>query len=88
MPNLATITSKRQLTLPKEVFDLLELDRARKVFITTEENSLIVKPIKAEVEKLAGSLSYLSQGKKRLSFSKIREETKKRVAKKIAQEGL
>jgi len=88
MTSLGTITSKRQLTLPKEVFDFLQLGGFKKVLITTKEESLVIKPIRGSVESLAGSLSYLSKAKKPLSFKKIREETMKRVAKEIAQEGL
>ena len=87
MTTLATITSKNQLTIPKEVMNALNLGKVRRVLISVEDKNLVVKPLVSRVESLAGSLSHLSF-EKPVDFKQVRKETRKIVAAKIAKEGI
>lgn len=87
MTSLATITSKNQLTLPKEVIENLDWQRVKKVLISTQRGVLIIKPLSSKVETLAGSLAFLSP-KKHLDFKRVRKATQKKVAAEIAREGM
>lgn len=56
MNMLATITSKRQLTIPSRMFDLLGFKEGQKVLVTEEDGFLVVKPAMRVINKLAGSV--------------------------------
>jgi len=84
MPFLVTITSKNQLTIPKQVSE--DLGLGRKALMLIEDEKMIIQPLTSKVEQLAGSLAYLA-GKKPVNFRKIREVTRRKVAEKIAREG-
>ena len=54
---LATLTSKGQLTLPKEIRDALELDAGAKLdFSIQPDGTLIVRPLKRSVSAIVGLL--------------------------------
>lgn len=57
MQYTATVTSKRQLTLPSEVYRLLGLEKGSKVIITMEDRMAKIEPSLALIDKLAGSLT-------------------------------
>lgn len=56
MTYVATITSKRQLTIPAELFSRFGLKRGQKVIIAQRDGKLVIKPMIALVESLAGSV--------------------------------
>lgn len=56
MTQIATITSKRQLTIPASIFKKAKLHQKQKVLIIEEDGKLIISPFVGLVEKLAGSL--------------------------------
>ena len=83
MAQLATITSKKQLTLPSEVFKKAGLRVGQKVIVSEENGRLVITPAEKLVEELAGSVKIPKrlQGKdldqtieqsKREYFSKIK----------------
>lgn len=57
MLGYATITSKKQLTLPAKFVKKLNLKTGQKVVVTENNGSLMLTPAEAIVEELAGSLS-------------------------------
>lgn len=57
MTQSATITSKRQLTLPSKLFKKAKLKIGQKVLISEDDGRLIITPSENLVEELAGSLS-------------------------------
>jgi AbrB family looped-hinge helix DNA binding protein len=57
MTPLATITSKRQLTIPVSLFKKAGLSKGDKVVIEEKEGNIILKPALSIVEKLADSVS-------------------------------
>lgn len=54
MSQLATITSKRQLTIPAQIFEQAGLHKGQKVLIVRDEEGFRVKSAVQAVEKLAG----------------------------------
>lgn len=55
---LSTITSKGQVTIPKNIRDSLHLLNGDKVeFIRNEENEIIIKPITKKSNDIAGILN-------------------------------
>lgn len=61
MTQLATITSKKQLTLPSEVFKKAGLHIGQKVIVSEENGQLLITPAEKLVEELAGSVSVPSR---------------------------
>ena len=57
MPQIATITSKKQLTLPAAVFKKARLRIGQKVIVSEEDGHLLIIPAEKLVEDLAGSVS-------------------------------
>lgn len=86
MTTLATITSKNQLTIPREITEALDLEQVKRVLISVKEGNLVIKPLVSRIDILAGSLSYLSSGKQS-DLKKVREKTQQKVAAEIAKEG-
>ena len=57
MNGLATITSKRQLTIPAEIYRRMSLSEGKKVTITIEDTALRIEPVEAMIHRLAGSIT-------------------------------
>ena len=88
MKKIATISSKRQVTLPRQLSSGIKIMPREKVLMEESEEGLIIKPLKRSiVEELAGSLApFIPPSKRGVPFDKIMEETKRIVAKKLATE--
>lgn len=73
MNQLATITSKKQLTIPAAIFRQAGLEIGQRVIVSEENGSLKITPAEKLVEELAGSIPMPKkwQGK---SIAKIKEE--------------
>ncbi|MCR4313923.1 MAG: AbrB/MazE/SpoVT family DNA-binding domain-containing protein [Candidatus Uhrbacteria bacterium] len=56
MQKVSTITSKRQLTIPSQIFRAVGLKEGQRVLIEDREGTVIVKPAHDVVERLAGSV--------------------------------
>ena len=56
MNKMATITGKRQITIPIKLFKAANLDKNKKVVISQEKNRLVITSAISLVENLAGSL--------------------------------
>lgn len=56
MSYMATITSKKQLTLPAELFRKAGLKIGQKVVVSEENGNLMLTPAEKLVEDLAGSV--------------------------------
>ena len=76
MQQLATITSKRQLTIPVSIFEKLALEDGERVMVAEEEGKIIIQPAKALIEELSGAVS-LPKRFKDLSIDKIIKKTKR-----------
>jgi len=76
MQQTATITSKRQLTIPSEIFRRLGLKKGHKVIVSVEGSGLKITPALDLIEKLAGSVE-TPGNYKNISFNNIIKKAKK-----------
>lgn len=85
--NIVTISSKRQITLPKQLLLYIGAKPRDKMMIKAEKGDLRLKPLKTSiVQQVAGSLSkYIPASKRGVPFSKIMEETQRIVAAELAK---
>ncbi len=83
--NTATMSTKGQITVPKNIRKALSLREGSEVVFTVTNDVIIAKPLqKKSFLDYAGTLK--SKNKFR-DFHKIREETMNLVAKEITKEG-
>ena len=80
---IAIVTSKGQMTIPKEVRNALNLKPSEKVIIVVEGDHAVIKPLRGNILDIGGSVR-IADKKKPIDFKKLREAVKKRVTKKIA----
>ena len=80
---IAVLTSKGQMTIPKEVRKALNLRPSERVIVVVEGNQAILKPLRGNLLDLGGSVK-IPEKKKPIEFRKVREELKRKMAKKIA----
>ncbi|BCB96815.1 hypothetical protein JZK55_17370 [Dissulfurispira thermophila] len=83
---VATITSKGQITIPKEIREALHLKQNNKVAIVAEEGVAIIKPIRGNILDIGASVK-LSAKEKPIDFKKVRKETLRKIAEHAAGEG-
>jgi antitoxin PrlF len=83
---ISVLTSKGQMTIPKEVRKALNLRPSEKVIIVVEGNQAILQPLRGNLLDIGGSVK-ITEREKPIEFKKVREEVKKRVAKKTATRG-
>ncbi len=76
MNQLATITSKRQLTIPIAIFKQLNFKKGQRVMIGLQKRRIIIRPVFDLVEELAGSVKTPSRfkGKKADQLVKLAKE--------------
>lgn len=54
---LATITTKGQVTIPKEIRDSLRLNTGDKIeFVLTDDKQALIKPVSVKVDEVYGRL--------------------------------
>ena len=84
---IATISSKGQITIPKDIQELMNVTHGSKVMLYPDKNILMIKPLKNTIaEQTAGSLKkYIDPKKLGLPFAKVREETQKIAAVELAK---
>ena len=76
MNYLATITSKRQLTIPVEVFKKYNFGKTNKVVITTDADGIKLEPLMSLIDNLSGSV-VMPKRYKGLSIDKVIKRAKK-----------
>ena len=75
---VAKITSKGQVTIPKSVRDALHLDTGDKLeFIITENRDALIRPVTKKVDEVYGRLH--KPGKKPVSVRKMDSMIKQRM---------
>jgi len=77
----AKITSKGQITLPKEVRRLLRVESGSVIIFEREEEKIVIRPTKT----LLDYRGYLKGRKKPADFELMRERAKKYLAEKAAR---
>lgn len=84
---LATISSKGQITIPKDVQKVLNITHGSKVMLYPNKNMLMIKPLKSSiVVQTAGSLKkYVHSNKVGIPFSEVRKKTQEMAAAELAK---
>ena len=80
---VSVLTKKGQTTIPKDVRKFLKLEPHDKILYLLEGNRVVLKPIKGNILDLKGTVKTKD---KPVDFRKLRDSTKKRIARKIAEE--
>ncbi len=81
---IAIITSKGQMTIPKEVRKILNLKPSEKVIIVVEGDQAIIKPLRGNILDIGGSIG-IPEKEKPIDFGKVREEVRKRAVRKMGK---
>ena len=86
---IVTISSKRQITIPKDLLVDLNLQPRAKLILQEENGALMMRPLrKSVVEQTAGSLTpYVSPAKLGVSLARMIKETKRKTAAKLVKQG-
>ena len=79
---VSILTTKGQTTIPKEIRAFLKLEAKDKILYQVENDKVVMRPLKGDILDLRGSVK---TEKKLVAFKKIREITKKRIARKIVE---
>ncbi len=80
----AKITSKGQITLPKEVRRLLDVQEGSVVVFEQEDDRIVIKPAKT-IKDFKGVLKGKDKGK--VAFDEMRKKAKEYIGKKVGQGG-
>lgn len=81
----ATMTTKGQVTIPKEVRDHLGIDTGDRLsFVVQEDGTVIVKPITRHVRDLGGLLQ--RQGQRSVSIREMDEGIARRMHAKFGRQ--
>ncbi len=83
--SVSVLTSKGQITIPKEVREVLKLKPADKVVITIEKDHAVLTPVHGNILDLGGSIKIPAKDKP-IDFQKVRRKVRKAVAKKVIEE--
>jgi len=82
---IALLSSKGQMTIPREVRKALNLKPSEKVVIVVEGDQAIIRPLRGSILDIGGTVNIGDQGKP-IHFRKVREKVKKQVAKGAAED--
>jgi len=80
---VSVLTRKWQTTIPKDIRNLLGLNPNDKILYLIEGKKVVLKPLKGNILDLRGSVA---TKEKPIDFTKLRDTTRKKVARKILEE--
>ena len=80
---ISVLTRKWQTTIPKDVRNLLGLKPKDRIFYLIEGERVVLKPLKGNILDLRGSVN---TKEKPIDFKKLRDNTRKKVARRIVEE--
>ena len=83
---IAILTSKGQMTIPKEVRNRLGLKPADKVIVVVEGDQAVIRPLKGNILDIGGSIR-IPEKEKPVDFHKVREKVKKGIARNSTASG-
>ena len=83
MAATAKITSKGQLTLPKEIRKLLDVHTGSVVVFEKEDEKIVIKSAKT-LREFKGALRGIGR---KIDFDEMRKKAKEYIGKKVAQSG-
>lgn len=84
---VVTISSKRQITIPKKFLESLMLRTNGKAILKKDSGRLVLEPIETSIiDELAGSLTkYVHHSKLGVPFKKAKEKAMREVVKDLAK---
>jgi len=82
---ISVMTSKGQITIPKDVRNILKLKPSDRVIIMVEKDYAVLKPVHGNILDLGGSIK-IPEREKPIDFKKLRGKVRKAVARKAAEE--
>ena len=80
---VSVLTSKWQTTIPKDVRNFLGLKPNDRIFYLIEGERVVLRPLKGNILDLRGSVN---TKEKPIDFKKLRDNTRKKVARRIVEE--
>jgi len=80
---VSVLTRKWQTTIPKDVRNFLGLRPNDRIFYLMEGERVVLKPLKGNILDLRGSVA---AKEKPIDFKKLRDNTRKKVARRIVEE--
>lgn len=80
----SVITRKGQTTIPKEIRAFLKLEPHDRLFYIIEGEKVVLKPLRGDILELRGCVPAKDLP---ADFNKVIKKTRKKVAKKIAEDG-
>lgn len=80
MPQVATITSKRQLTIPAKTFREAGLQKGQKVVVFRDDHGLRLRPALNLIDELAGSVNIPDRFKDKQPDEIVRQAKKERFS--------
>ena len=78
----STITSKGQVTIPKEIRDKFHLKAHDRLLFKPEADRIIIKPMTGTILDIKGAFPI----KAKISFEKLRAKMEKEIARKTIRE--
>jgi len=83
MGGVATLSSKGQVTIPREIRDFMLLEKMDKlIFTALGKDLLLVKPVKKDFLAFGGSVTPKRRPE---NFDKVREEVLKKIGQSISK---
>lgn len=81
---IAILTSKGQMTIPKEVRKALNIKPSEKVIVVVDGDQAVIKPLRGDILDIGGSIA-IPDSEKPVDFKKVRGEVRKKVSRKVAR---
>ena len=81
--SVSILTKKGQTTIPKDIRKTLGLEPSDRILYVVEGERVVLRPLKGSILDLKGTVK---AKKKPIDFQKLRDETLKRVARKIIED--
>ena len=82
---MAKITSKGQLTIPKEIREALGVKQGDQILFFVEDGKAVIYPVRGNLLDLRGSLKPKEVPE---DLEKVRKEVKRKVARRVADADL
>ncbi|RKY04462.1 AbrB family transcriptional regulator [Candidatus Poribacteria bacterium] len=82
---VTTLTSKGQITIPKEIREKLGLKPMDRFLVTIEGEVITLRPLKGDLMSLAGSINP-PESERPTDFQRVREKVKEAVAQGVVEE--
>lgn len=80
----ATVSSKNQIVLPKDILTILGVECGDKLIVYTDESEIRMKPVRGSIVDLVAGSIKIAESKRGVPFEKVMKVVRKKIAKKLA----